>query len=51
MILKILRRRTTQWRGVEFCESCGEVCTSNCRAEARRERTRVGAAYQSPYLG
>lgn len=49
-MLKILRRRAALWRGVEFCESCAEVCTATCRAEARRERTRALAAYHAPYL-
>ncbi|CAL9471214.1 hypothetical protein SUDANB121_02855 [Nocardiopsis dassonvillei] len=28
---------------VEFCDSCGEVCTQACRAEAHRERVRETA--------
>jgi hypothetical protein len=36
-----LRQRREATRGVEFCESCGQVCTAECRAEARMERTRV----------
>lgn len=49
-MLKILRRRAAQWRGVEFCDSCAQVCTATCRAEARREHTRTWAAYHSFYL-
>jgi hypothetical protein len=36
-----LRQRRGTVRGVEFCESCSEVCTAQCRADARIERTRV----------
>lgn len=28
---------------VEFCDSCGEVCTQACRADAQRERARETA--------
>ena len=41
-----LRRRLGQVRGVEFCESCSQVCTPGCRAKARLERARTEAYYR-----
>ena len=38
-----LRQRLNQVRGVEFCESCAEVCTAGCRADARLDRLRTQA--------
>ena len=46
-MVRKLRRRLGQVRGVEFCESCSEVCTAQCRADARIERTRVAALFQA----
>ena len=40
-----LRQRRSEMRGVQFCESCGEVCTPACRARARFDRTRAEAIY------
>ena len=40
-MLARLRERRAAARGVEFCDSCGQVCTSQCRAQARIDRTRV----------
>lgn len=34
---------------VEFCDSCSEVCSGVCRAEAHRERVR-DAALRATYL-
>lgn len=31
------RRRASS---VSFCDSCGQVCTAACRAEAHRDRAR-----------
>ncbi|GAA2718107.1 hypothetical protein ACFY2R_28200 [Micromonospora olivasterospora] len=39
MIKLFSRRRSTHPQGVTFCESCGQVCTAACRADARHERT------------
>jgi hypothetical protein len=36
-----LIRRLSRLRSVEFCESCGQVCTAACRAEAHRARVRT----------
>ena len=35
---------------VEFCESCGQVCTAECRAEATLQRARSEAAYRLPII-
>lgn len=43
-----LRRRAAQLRGVEFCESCGQVCTQACRSQARLERVRTQLMSQLP---
>jgi hypothetical protein len=46
-----LFRRTGHLEQVEFCDSCGEVCTQECRAEAHRERIRetvLHAVYLPP---
>ncbi|MGC1215712.1 MAG: hypothetical protein WA890_31200 [Micromonospora sp.] len=37
------RRRAAHVQGVTLCESCGQVCTAACRADARYERTRTTA--------
>jgi hypothetical protein len=42
-----LRQRRSATRGVEFCESCGQVCTARCRAQSRYERTRVETLYRA----
>ena len=39
---KLFRRRhTNNAQSATLCESCGQICTSQCRAEARYERTRT----------
>ncbi len=45
-----LRRRFASASMVEFCEACGQVCTSECRAEAALEHARTRAAYQLPII-
>jgi hypothetical protein len=45
-----LRQRRGAVRGVEFCESCGQVCGTECRARARMERTRVEMLYRAGVL-
>lgn len=42
-----LRQRRGAARGVEFCESCGQVRTAGRRAQAHVERTRVEALYRA----
>ncbi|MCW3816150.1 hypothetical protein ONA91_17035 [Micromonospora sp. DR5-3] len=42
-MIKLFRRRHVDVQGVTFCESCGQVCTAACRADARYERTRTTA--------
>ena len=38
------KRPTTVTAGVEFCESCSQVCTRACRARAHRDRVHAGAS-------
>jgi hypothetical protein len=45
-----LRQRRAAVRGVEFCESCSQVCTTECRAQARIEHIRVEATYHAGLL-
>lgn len=42
-MIKLFRRRHTAAHGVTFCDSCGQVCTADCRTDARYERTRTTA--------
>jgi hypothetical protein len=44
-----IRRRVGEARAIEFCEQCGQVCTSTCRAETRRERVSTELAAQLPF--
>jgi len=46
MFTRVRRRRATA-SGVEFCDSCVQVCTARCRAEARIERTRTEVLYRA----
>ena len=40
-----LRRQVrTEVAETQFCETCSQVCTSACQAEAHRERAHVQAA-------
>ncbi|MEU4680350.1 hypothetical protein [Micromonospora sp. NPDC023737] len=43
MIKFMRRRRADHVRGLTLCESCGQVCTAACRADAHRERGRTTA--------
>ncbi|MEU9505591.1 hypothetical protein AB0D32_04840 [Micromonospora sp. NPDC048170] len=43
MLKLFSRRRNTHVRDVMLCESCGQVCTADCHAGARYERTRTTA--------
>lgn len=45
---KIIQRLTRRG-AVEFCDSCGEVCTAACRAEARRDRLRAQTLLIAPF--
>ncbi|MCW3844525.1 hypothetical protein ONA70_31030 [Micromonospora yasonensis] len=38
-MIKLFRRRHVDAEDVTLCESCGQVCTAACRADARYERT------------
>lgn len=49
--MKVLRRRVAVLRGVAFCETCAQVCTAECRSQARLDRARMwAAAQQSPFI-
>jgi hypothetical protein len=41
------KHRQSRLRGVQFCDGCAQVCTAECRADARRERVRTEAALWS----
>lgn len=49
MFARLWQHRPTA-RGAEFCESCGQVCTVECRAQARVEYVRAQALYQAGVL-
>jgi hypothetical protein len=49
MFAKLRQRRHTL-RGPEFCDSCGQVCTTECRARAHIERNRVEVLYRAGVL-
>jgi hypothetical protein len=42
----LFRRRAAVLRGVMFSESRSEVCTAECRSDARRDRARTAAMSQ-----
>jgi hypothetical protein len=44
-----IRRLAGKAQGVEFCDQCGQVCTSACRAEAHRDRVRTELVARLPY--
>lgn len=50
MVMFAKLHRRAELRGVEFCESCGQVCTPGCRAQARLERTRTEALFHTGFL-
>jgi hypothetical protein len=37
------RSRKAEAASADFCDSCGQVCTLACRAEAQRDRVRTAA--------
>lgn len=42
-MIKLIRRLFSTRATVEFCESCAQVCTGRCRADALLDRTRTHA--------
>jgi hypothetical protein len=48
MLKRLIRKRSTAH--VDFCDSCGQVCTSACRAQASRDRLKA-ALPQGPFRG
>lgn len=45
-MMKLLQRLIGSRERVEFCDECGQVCTSSCRVEAQRDRIRSSTAYR-----
>ncbi|MFD0783760.1 hypothetical protein ACFQZ8_07520 [Micromonospora azadirachtae] len=43
MIKLLRRRRANRLPRLTLCESCGQVCTAACRADAHYERGRTAA--------
>ena len=41
-MLRFLHRRATSAQ-VSFCDSCSQVCTAACRADAHRDQARTDA--------
>jgi hypothetical protein len=44
MIGLFRRRAAAVLHGTTYCESCAQVCTAECRADARLDRARTAAA-------
>jgi hypothetical protein len=44
-MMRLLRRRTNDRLQVTFCDSCAQVCTAECRAEAHRDRARTSVLF------
>jgi hypothetical protein len=38
------KHRESRLRGAQFCDQCTQVCTAECRSDARRERVRTEVA-------
>jgi hypothetical protein len=49
MFSKVWRKLTTS-KQVEFCDTCAQVCTGECRAEAHFGKVREQAAYHFPFI-
>lgn len=49
MFAKILRKLTATGQA-EFCDSCAQVCTPQCRAQAVYDKVRTQIAYQLPVI-
>ena len=48
--MRFLHRFTgRQSARLTLCDSCARVCTSTCRSEALRDRTRTAVLTTSPY--
>jgi hypothetical protein len=43
-VFSLRRRVRAEAAEAQFCETCSQVCTPTCQAEAHRERARVQAA-------
>lgn len=40
-MLQLIQRLTGRRGPVEFCDTCGQVCTAACRSQAHRDRMRL----------
>ena len=45
-----LRQRREQLRGVEFCDGCGQVCTTQCRSQVHLDQIRDKALFTTGIL-
>ena len=45
-----LRRKITATGATEFCDSCAQVCTPQCRAQAAFDKSRTATLYQLPII-
>lgn len=43
MFAFLRRRRAARLTAVTFCDSCGQICTADCRATAHYDRVRSAA--------
>jgi hypothetical protein len=49
MFAKLIRKLTATGT-TEFCDSCAQVCTPQCRSAAIVEKTRTQNIYQLPII-
>ena len=49
MLTKLIRKLTATGT-TEFCDSCAQVCTPQCRAQAVFDKTRAQSLYQLPVI-
>jgi hypothetical protein len=49
-MIRLLPRRGRSAAGVTVCESCGQVCTTRCLADARLDRVRTQALAFLPHI-
>ncbi|HZM83521.1 MAG TPA: hypothetical protein VFC19_48010 [Candidatus Limnocylindrales bacterium] len=50
MVFGKWRQRRAEAREVEFCEGCEQVCTADCRAQARLKHLRTQQICYVGYL-
>lgn len=49
MLTKLLRKLTATGT-TEFCDTCAQACTPQCRAQAAYDRAKTHIAYQLPII-